>query len=190
MVIRPRPRNEEIKLNPKRIIVSKTDANGIITYANDYFSEVCGYSNSELMGEPHNIVRHPSMPKIAFKLMWERISKGENFKAVVKNLAKDGRYYWVITDFEPLRDPVSGKIIEHTAYRMPAPRKAIEAMEPIYAKLLEIEEVKGMEGSFEYLSGFLAANNTTYDAFIQKLYESAGIWTKIYQALKKVFGRK
>ncbi|MBO7370378.1 MAG: PAS domain-containing protein [Campylobacter sp.] len=186
---RPRPKNEEIKLDPKKIIVSKTDASGIITYANDYFVEVCQYSQEELLGSPHNIVRHPDMPKVAFKLMWDTINKGENFKAVVKNLAKDGRYYWVITDFEPYYDPATGKIIEHTAYRMPAPRKAIEAMEPIYAKLLEIEQIKGMEGSLEYLKGFLAANNTTYDEFVQKLYESAGLWTKIYQALKKVFGR-
>ncbi|MBP5779253.1 MAG: PAS domain-containing protein, partial [Campylobacter sp.] len=112
---RPRPKNEEIKLDPKKIIVSKTDANGIITYANDYFVEVCQYSQEELLGSPHNIVRHPDMPKVAFKLMWDTINKGENFKAVVKNLAKDGRYYWVITDFDPYYDPATGKIIEHTA---------------------------------------------------------------------------
>lgn len=187
---RPKPKNEEIKLDPKKIIVSKTDASGIITYANDYFVEVCQYSQEELLGTPHNIVRHPDMPKIAFKLMWDTINQGKNFRAVVKNLAKDGRYYWVITDFEPNYDAGTGKIVEHTAYRMPAPRKAVEAMGPIYAKLLEIEETKGMDGSLEYLKGFLAANNTTYDDFIQKLYESGGVWTKIYQGLKKFFGKK
>ena len=188
-MFRPRPRNEEIKLDPKKIIVSKTDANGIITYANDYFVEVCRYSQNELIGSPHNIVRHPDMPKIAFKLMWDTINEGKNFKAVVKNLAKDGRYYWVITDFEPNYDPTTGKIIEHTAYRMPAPKKAVEIITPIYAKLLEIEKEKGMDASYEYLKGFLEANNTTYEDFVQKLYESAGIWTKIYQGLKKLFGR-
>ena len=189
-MLQPRPRNEEIMLDPKQIIISKTDAKGIITYANDYFSEVCGYTNHELMNHPHNIVRHPDMPKIAFKLMWDNISEGKNFKAVVKNLAKDGRYYWVITDFEPYYDHTTGKIIEYTAYRMPAPRKAIETMEPIYAKLLEIEKEKGMEASLEYLKGFLAANNTTYDEFVQKLYESDKIRTKIYQSLKKLFSHK
>ena len=73
---------------------------------------------------------------------------------------------------------------------MPAPRKAIEAMEPIYAKLLEIEKEQGMDASLVYLKGFLEANNITYDEFVQTLYESAGVWTKIYQALKKVFGKK
>lgn len=189
-MLRPRPRNEEIKLDPKQIIISKTDATGVITYANDYFSQVCGYSNYELMDKPHNIVRHPDMPKIAFKLMWDTISEGKNFRAVVKNLAKDGRYYWVITDFEPTYDRATGEIIEHTAYRMPAPKKAVETMAPIYAKLLEIEQKKGMEASYEYLKGFLAANNTTYDDFVQKLYESGGVWTKIYQGLKKFFGKK
>ena len=184
---RPQPIDEEIKLDKKKIIVSKTDPKGYITYANDVFCEVSGYSQEELIGTNHNIVRHPDMPKIAFKLMWDRINQGKNFKAVVKNLAKDGRYYWVITDFEPLYDAAKGVIIEHTAYRMAAPRKAIEIMEPIYKKLLEIEAKSGMEGSGEYLNGFLEANNISYDEFVQTLYEKAGIWAKIYQALKKVF---
>ena len=68
---RPTPIDEEIELDPKRYIVSKTDATGIITYANDYFSEVAQYSNAELIGQPHNIVRHPDMPLVAFKLMWD-----------------------------------------------------------------------------------------------------------------------
>ena len=190
VMLQPRPRNEEITLDSKQIIISKTDDRGVITYANDYFSEVCGYKNHELMNKPHNIVRHPDMPKIAFKLMWDHISEGKNFKAVVKNLAKDGRYYWVITDFEPNYDHATGKITEHTAYRMPAPKKAVEIMEPIYTKLLEIEKEKGMEASLEYLKGFLAANNITYDEFVEKLHESGGIRTKIYQTLKKLFSHK
>ena len=113
--------------------------------------------------------------------------RDENF---VKNLAKNGKYYWVITDFEPNYDPTTGKIIEHTAYRMPAPRKAIEVIAPIYAKLLEIEKESGMQASYEYLKGFLEANNTTYEDFVQKLYETGGVWTKIYQGLKKFFGKK
>jgi len=127
----PTPIENEIKLSPKRYIVSKTDSKGIIEYGNDYFVEICGYSQEELIGQPHNIVRHPDMPKIAFKLMWDRISKGENFIAVVKNLAKDGSYYWVVTDFEPKVDPITNKIISHTAFRKAAPQQAIDTMAPI-----------------------------------------------------------
>lgn len=185
---RPIPKNEEIPLNPKEIIVSKTDPQGVITYANDVFIRVCGYSEQELIGSPHNIVRHPDMPRIAFKLMWDTIKQGKNFRAVVKNLAKDGRFYWVVTDFEPLYDAKSGKIIQHTAYRMPAPRKAIAQMAPIYKKLCEIEKVSGMEGSLAYLNGFFAANNTNYSDFIDRLVkDSSGPMLKIFSFLKKMF---
>ncbi|MEA2111286.1 MAG: PAS domain-containing protein [Campylobacterota bacterium] len=90
---RPDPVNEEIVLDPKQYIVSKTDRKGVIEYGNEYFVEISGYKESELIGTPHNLIRHPDMPKVAFKMMWERILKGENFIAIVKNLAKDGRYY-------------------------------------------------------------------------------------------------
>jgi len=143
----PTPTNKEIKLSNKRYIVSKTDAKGIIEYGNDYFVEISGYSEAELIGKPHSIVRHPDMPRIAYKLMWDRIKQGKNFMAVVKNLAKDGSYYWVVTDFEPKVDPITNEIISHTAFRKAAPQKAIDAMIPIYAKLLEIEKDGGMEAS-------------------------------------------
>ena len=84
---RPTPINQEIKLNEKRYIVSKTDPKGIITFANPYFCMICGYSELELLGQPHNIIRHPDMPRIAFKLMWDTIQQGKDFTAVVKNLA-------------------------------------------------------------------------------------------------------
>ncbi|MEJ2469266.1 MAG: PAS domain S-box protein, partial [Campylobacterales bacterium] len=68
----PQPVDEEIKLDPKKYIVSKTDPKGIIEYGNDYFVEISGYKESELIGQPHNIIRHPDMPKVVFKLMWDR----------------------------------------------------------------------------------------------------------------------
>ena len=73
---KPTPIDEEIVLDPKRYIVSETDAKGKITFCNDYFIEVAGYSKEELIGVPHNIVRHPDMPKVVFKLLWETISQG------------------------------------------------------------------------------------------------------------------
>ena len=184
---RPEPIDHEIILNPKRYIVSKTDKKGIIEYGNDYFVEVCGYSESELIGKPHSIIRHPDMPKIAFKLMWDRINKAENFMAVVKNLAKDGSYYWVVTDFEPKVDPITNEIISHTAFRKAAPRKAIETMIPIYAKLIEIEKDGGMEASEKYLRGFLEDRHTTYDAFINDVVGNHGMFKIFFNAMKKLF---
>jgi len=183
----PEPKNNEIKLSSKRYIVSKTDAKGIIEYGNDYFVEISGYSESELIGKPHSIVRHPDMPRIAFKLMWDRIKQGKNFMAVVKNLAKDGSYYWVVTDFEPKVDPITNEIISHTAFRKAAPQKAIDTMIPIYAKLLEIEKEGGMQASEKYLRGFLEENNTTYDNFVNDLVGNKGLFKVFFAAMKKMF---
>ncbi|WP_024954735.1 PAS domain-containing protein [Sulfurospirillum arcachonense] len=183
----PIPTNKEIKLSTKRYIVSKTDTKGIITYGNDYFIEIAGYSEAELLGKPHSIVRHPDMPKIVFKLMWDRINKGQNIMAVVKNLAKSGDHYWVVTDFEPKIDPLTNQILSHTAFRKAAPREAIDTMEPIYAKLLELEKEGGMEASEKYLYGYLENNNTTYDNFINSLVENKGLFKLFFSTMKKLF---
>jgi PAS domain S-box-containing protein len=184
---RPKPIDNEIKLSSKRYIVSKTDAKGIIEYGNDYFVEISGYSEAELIGQPHNIVRHPDMPKVVYKMMWDRINKGQNIMAVVKNLAKDGSYYWVVTEFEPKVDPITNEIISHTAFRKAAPQKAIDTMTPIYQKLLEIEKNGGVEASEKYLRGFLEENKTTYDDFIDKLVGNSGIFKLFFTAMKKLF---
>jgi PAS domain S-box-containing protein len=183
----PTPTNNEIKLDPKRYIVSKTDTKGIIEYGNDYFVEVSGYNESELIGAPHSIVRHPDMPKIVFKMMWDRIQKGRNILAVVKNMAKNGDHYWVVTEFEPKRDTMSDEIISHTAFRKAAPQKAIDTMEPIYQKLIEIEKEGGMEASEKYLRGYLEENRKTYDEFINGVVGNSGIFKIFFTAMKKLF---
>jgi len=183
----PVPIDNEIKLSDKRYIVSKTDPRGIIEYGNDYFVEISGYSEVELIGKPHSIVRHPDMPRIAFKLMWDRIKEGKNFIAVVKNLAKDGSYYWVVTDFEPKLDPITNEIISHTAFRRAAPQKAIDTMATIYAKLLEVEKEGGMEASEKYLRGFLEENQTTYDEFLHNLVQTSGLFKIFFERMKKIF---
>jgi PAS domain S-box-containing protein len=111
---RPLPVNKAIPLNSKKIIVSKTDRYGKIQYVNEYFCEVSGYEEGEVMGVPHNIVRHPDMPQAVFYLMWQTIKEGDNITAIVKNLAKSGEYYWVTTDFEIIRSN-SGEIIGYVA---------------------------------------------------------------------------
>lgn len=180
-------KNEQIELSTKKYIVSKTDAKGIIEYGNDYFVEISGYTESELIGKPHSIIRHPDMPRIVFKMMWDRINKGKNIMAVVKNLAKDGRYYWVVTEFEPKIDPISNDIISHTAFRKAAPQKAIDTMEPIYQKLLEIEKEGGMEASEKYLRGFFEEKRVTYDEFIDGVIGNTGLFRIFFTAMKKLF---
>jgi len=183
----PEPIDNEIKLNPKRYIVSKTDPKGIIEYGNDYFVEISGYTEAELIGKPHSIVRHPDMPKVVFKMMWDRINSAKNIMAVVKNLAKDGSYYWVVTEFEPKVDPLTNEIISHTAFRKAAPRKAIDALAPIYQKLLEIEKDGGMEASEKYLRGYLEENKVTYDELINGLVGNKGLFRIFFSLMKKLF---
>lgn len=184
----PTPVDKAIELNPKRYIVSKTDAKGVIEYGNDYFVEISGYKEHELIGQPHNMIRHPDMPKIVFKLMWDRISKGENIMAIVKNLAKDGRYYWVVTEFEPKRDTLSNKVVSYTAFRQAAPQKAIAAIVPVYQKLIEIEAEGGMEASDKYLRGFLEDKGMSYDAYIDQIVGNKGVFRLFFSAMKKLFG--
>ena len=152
---KPTPLNEEIQLDPKRYIVSETDEKGKITFANDYFMEVSGYTQDELIGTAHNILRHPDMPKVVFKLLWETISQGNNINAVVKNLAKDGRYYWIFTEFEIRKDTDNGNIIGYHASRKSISKHIIEIISDLYAKLLEIEKTGTVEDSQKYLVEFL-----------------------------------
>ncbi len=152
---KPIAKDEEIVLDPKRYIVSETDAKGKITFCNDYFMEVSGYEREELIGKPHSIVRHPDMPKVVFKLLWETISQGKNINAVVKNLAKDGRYYWIFTEFESRRDNDTKQIIGYHAARKKISKHVLEIIENLYAELLEIEKSKGIEASELYLIAFL-----------------------------------
>ena len=107
------------------------------------------------MGKPHSMIRHPDMPRVVFKLLWETISQGKNINAVVKNLAKDGRYYWIFTEFESRRDTDTGKIIGYHAARKKISKHVIEVIADLYAKLLEIEKNEDMDASEKYLVDFL-----------------------------------
>lgn len=171
--------DKEVSWDKTQIIMSKTNPRGIIEYANEVFVDVCGYEDYELMGQPHNIIRHPDMPKVIFKVLWEKLKKGENFHAIVKNLAKSGRYYWVITDFEIAKDE-NGEIVNYFARRRAIPQEVItNHIEPLYKKLLQIEAASGIEYSEKYLNGFLEEKNKTYVQYIMELiYEQEKINNK------------
>ena len=87
--------NEEVKLSKDTMIVSETDSKGIIVYANSDFCEIAGYTKKELIGQPHNFVRHQDMPKAAFKDLWQTVQSGKVWNGIVKNKTKNGGYYWV-----------------------------------------------------------------------------------------------
>jgi len=121
------------------VIISQTDLKGNIVYANRMFCDTSGYRASELTGQPHNIIRHPDMPKAAFEKMWETIKSGQAWNGIIKNMRKDGLYYWVDTEILPLKDS-DDKVTGYIAARKPASRKNIEETKETYAKMLEIEK--------------------------------------------------
>jgi PAS domain S-box-containing protein len=121
-----------------RAIVSETDLKGVITFANRKFCEISGYTAKELVGQPHNIIRHPDMPRAAFAEVWRTIQNGDTWHGLVKNLRKDGRYYWVETEIAPVRDD-KGNITGYIAARKPAGRKDIEETAAIYRSMIENE---------------------------------------------------
>lgn len=123
-------------------IVSKTDTKGLITYCNPIFIEFSGYTEQELIGSQHNIVRHPDMPRAAFKLAWDTIQSGQEFFGYIKNMSCDGGYYWVFTHIAPDFDP-SGRIIGYTSVRRCPKRSAIEAITPVYKLMCNAESAAG-----------------------------------------------
>jgi len=166
---RPTPIDREVQWDKTKTLISETDVKGTITNVNDVFCAVAHYSASELIGQPHNLIRHPDMPKVVFKILWENLKGKNNFHAIIKNLSKSGRYYWVITNFEIIRNE-KDEITHYVSYRKALPKHLInEHIAPLYERLLKIEKANGMEVSERYFNGFLEDRKTTYDAFIRKL---------------------
>ncbi len=159
------PNNMESILNQNDFIVSKTNNKGIITYGNKIFIDMSGYSELELLGKNHNLIRHPDMPRIAFKIAWDLIESKQEFFGFVKNLRKDGGYYWVFTNITPDFD-TSGKIIGYTSVRRKANSKALEIIIPLYNKLLSAEKSGGMEASKAILDELLREKNIGYNELV------------------------
>lgn len=107
----------ETEVPEDQLIVSRTDLNGIITYVNDTFINISGFSESELIGKNHNIVRHPDMPKSAFIDLWETIKKEKKWNGNVKNIRKDTGFYWVNATISGVYK--DGKLIEYKSIRVP-----------------------------------------------------------------------
>ncbi|MBF0325104.1 PAS domain-containing protein [Magnetospirillum moscoviense] len=130
----------ERHLGPDAIIVSKTDPQGRIIYANQTFLEIAGYTAAEVLGKPHNLVRHPDMPRCVFKLLWDTINSGNEIFAYVVNRSKNGDHYWVFAHVTPTFDASGAIKGYHSSRRAPTPA-AIAAIKPVYAELLA-EEAK------------------------------------------------
>jgi len=125
---------EKVELPNGVMIISETDAKGRIVFANDDFCKIAGYSINELVGKPHNIVRHNEMPKDAFQDLWTTLKSGNVWKGIVKNKVKNGGYYWVNATVFPSKTP-DGKI-RYISIRVKPTEQEIEDAEKTYSALL------------------------------------------------------
>ena len=126
--------DKEVPFPEGRLIVSRTDTAGIITHANESFVQMSAFSLDELMGEQHYILRHPDMPAVAFKGLWDTISSGKKWHGYVKNLRKDGAYYWVHAAVVP--NIRNGRIVGYTSVRRKPSRSKVEECTALYKTLM------------------------------------------------------
>ncbi|WP_373035641.1 PAS domain-containing protein [Sulfurimonas sp.] len=164
--------NNEKLLDENDFIVSKTDTKGNIIYCNEIFTEMSGYRASELIGANHNLIRHPDMPRIAFKTAWDLIKEKKEFFGFVKNLRADGGFYWVFTYITADQDS-NGRIVSYTSVRRKPAPSAIDAITPVYKLLADAENKDGLKASGELLNDFLSKNNTTYEELVINLQKGA-----------------
>ena len=163
----------EVFFKEDEVIVSKTDAKGIITYANETFLDVSGFSEEQLVGAPHSILRHPHMPRCVFKFLWDTIVSGEEVFAYVLNRAKNGDHYWVFAHVTASRDK-NGQITGYHSNRRVPNRSAVTAVAPVYQSLLDVEKAaadskQGLENSFKALVDFVTNTGVSYSEFIFSL---------------------
>lgn len=124
---------DQLILDSKSFLVSETDEKGYIRFANDEFCKYAEYTNDELIGKPHNLVRHPDMPKAAFKDLWDTVKKGERWRGFVKNTTKSGKYYWVFATVFPFTSSDGNK--GYISCRRKASEREIEKYEALYKEM-------------------------------------------------------
>ena len=163
------PTSVERVMREDDFIVSMTDLKGIITYCNRIFIEFSGYSESELLGTQHNIIRHPDMPRAVFKLLWDKIQNREECFAYVKNMSKDGGFYWVFTNVTPTFDP-AGNVTGYFSVRRKPKQSGVQTASAVYAAMLEAEKKAGpanaIAAATKILVDILNEKGLSYDELV------------------------
>lgn len=164
----------ELFFDDDELIVSKTDLKGRVTYCNDVFLRLAGYSEREMLGQPHSIIRHPDMPRCVFQLLWSTIEGGDEIFAYVVNRAKNGDHYWVNAHVTPSFSEAGEIIGYHSNRRTPDRAVLEETIKPLYRKILDVENAQsdrkaGMHAGHAYLVEQLSECGLDYDEFIATL---------------------
>jgi len=162
-----KPINKEKHFKSDTLLVTKTDLKGKITYANRAFMEIVDMDEDLLIGSAHNIIRHPDMPKIIFKLLWTYLQNDKEIHAYVKNICKDGSYYWVMANVTPSHDSKNhNKVVGYHSSRRTPTKEALAIIIPLYQKLLESEKSGGIAASEKIINNLLKEKGVSYDEFI------------------------
>lgn len=166
------PTQQERVMREDDFIISKTDLKGRITYCNRIFIEFSGYAESELLGAPHNLIRHPDMPRGVFKLLWDTVGQGKEIFAYVKNMSKDGGFYWVVANVTPNRD-LQGTIEGYFSARRKPSRGAVSAVSDLYRTMLDEEQRAGPRdacaASLNLVNNILSQKGVSYEQFVLSL---------------------
>ncbi|PAF52562.1 PAS domain-containing protein [Helicobacter sp. 13S00477-4] len=161
---------QELILKPATLITSKTDTKGKITYCNKDFLQYAHFTESELIGKPHNIIRHPDMPKAVFKLLWDYIQNKQEIFAFVKNRNKEHNFYWVFANITPSFD-ANENIIGYYSVRRKANPKAIQTISSIYKQMLESEKIEGIAGGIKIIHDLIKKLKKPYNQIIFEMQQ-------------------
>ncbi|PCJ31981.1 MAG: aerotaxis receptor Aer [Gammaproteobacteria bacterium] len=150
-------------------IVSRTDVKGRISYGNEIFIRFSGFEEEDLIGQPHNIIRHPDMPRAVYRFMWQRLQAKQEFFGIVKNLCKSGAYYWTFASVKPSYQ--EGELNGYYSIRRKPSAEIVRTMTALYKQMIE-EEARhssskaSMDASFKLLTDLLAKQDISYDEFV------------------------
>ncbi|SHO56886.1 PAS domain-containing protein [Vibrio quintilis] len=164
----------EISLGKDELIITKTDIQGKITYANRVFMRVANYSEQDLLGHDHNIIRHPDMPRGVFYGLWKTLKSGSEFFGFIKNYTADKNYYWVFANVTP--DYLNHKVAGFFSVRRYAPGQAKDEMIDIYRQMLEqeraVDRSRAPEASWLWMNEFIQSEyQMGYEEFVLRLYD-------------------
>lgn len=165
-------RSGERILADGELIVTKTDLKGRLTYTNDVFLTISAVTEAEALGRPHNLIRHPEMPRGIFRLLWDTLQSGEELFAYVQNLALDGASYWVFAHVTPSFD-IQGRPCGYHSTRRAPDRRALDEVRSTYAQMLRVESQHDGRGadqaSLDWLTEQLTARGLSYSEWLWSL---------------------
>ena len=180
---RPLPLDIELKINPRALLISKTDMEGNILYSNKNLIKTSRYTEEELLNAPHSILRHPDMPRVIFFLLWEELHQGNEITLLIKNLTKTGEYYWVKNEFKIIKDdPIYRPA--YIAIGEMASEKSIKQIEKLYARLLKIEKRENLAASLLYLENYLQERELTLQKYMYTIIKKQTVISSFFNKIK------